>query len=238
MSVERQVGYRPPDELLRAGAAFPVPDTLLVPDFLPADSAASLLRAALGEFDWQQERFVMFGRRVTAPRLSVCFGEPGAAYRYSGVERFAVPWPETVRALAERVSAATGWQANFVLVNRYRNGRDHLGWHSDDERDLGPAPVVATVSVGAARTFRMSAEDRGSPNHDVTLEDGSLFLMWGRSQRHYRHSVPRRARETGERLSFSFRRTANVGRIVAVTPSRHSPPCGRSKNPSGFFRGG
>ena len=214
-AVQAEAGYAPPDELLCAGADFPVPDTLLVRDFIAADAAASLLHTALADFDWQQERFVMFGRQVAAPRLSVCFGEPGAAYRYSGVERLARPWPEAVRALAKRVSTALQWHTNFVLVNRYRSGQDHLGWHSDDERDMGPAPVVATVSIGAPRTFRMAARRKGSPNHDVVLEDGSLFLMWGRSQRHYRHCVPRRRREASERISFSFRCTANVGRTAA-----------------------
>ena len=211
-SVQAPAAYAPPDALVRTGAGFPVPDTLLVQDFVPAESAASLLQAALADFDWQQERFVMFGRQVAAPRLSVCFGELGAAYRYSGVERQAQPWPEGVRDLAQRVSTATCWQTNFVLVNRYRDGQDHLGWHSDDERDMGPAPVVATVSIGAPRTFRMAARRKGSPNHDATLEHGSLFLMWGRSQRDYRHCVPRRVREKGERISFSFRCTANVNR--------------------------
>ena len=212
VSVPSQIDYVPPDALVRAGADFPVPDTLLAPHFIAPDSAASLLHTALADFDWQQERFVMFGRRVAAPRLSVCFGEPGAAYRYSGVERLAQPWPDAVHGLAKQVSSALRWRTNFVLVNRYRSGQDHLGWHSDDERDMGPAPVVATVSIGAPRTFRMAARRKGSPNHDVVLEDGSLFLMWGRSQRHYRHCVPRRLRETGERISFSFRCTANVGR--------------------------
>ncbi|MXY54229.1 MAG: alpha-ketoglutarate-dependent dioxygenase AlkB [Gammaproteobacteria bacterium] len=210
-TVETPDHYAPPDALMRAGADFPVPDTLLVPHFVAADSAASLLDAALADFDWQQERFVMFGRWATAPRLSVCFGEPGAAYRYSGVERLAQPWPDAVQSLAKQVSSALQWRTNFVLVNRYRSGRDHLGWHSDDERDMGPAPVVATVSIGVPRTFRMAARRKGSPNHDVVLESGSLFLMWGRSQRHYRHCVPRRLREAGERVSFSFRCTANVG---------------------------
>ena len=219
-SLPSQAGFAPPNALLHAGVGFPVPDTLLVPDFMAADSAASLLQAALADFDWQQERFVMFGRRVTAPRLSVCFGEPGAAYRYSGVERRAEPWPEAVSGLAKRVSTALRWHTNFVLVNRYRSGQDYLGWHSDDERDLGPAPIVATVSIGAPRTFRMAARRKGGRNHDVVLEDGSLFLMWGRSQRDYRHCVPRRMRETGERLSFSFRSTANVDRrgIGAAAP--------------------
>ena len=213
-TVETQADYAPPGALVRMGADFPVPDTLLVSDFVAGDSAASLLHTALADFDWQQERFVMFGRRVAAPRLSVCFGEPGSAYRYSGVERLAQPWPEAVRDLARQVSTALQWHTNFVLVNRYRSGQDHLGWHSDDERDLGPAPVVATVSIGAPRTFRMAARRKASPNRDVVLENGSLFLMWGRSQRHYRHCVPRRVREAGERISFSFRCTANVGRAA------------------------
>ena len=209
-SAQAQAEYAPPDALVRDGEDFPVPDTLLVQRFVAEDSAARLLHTALAGFDWQQERFVMFGRRVSAPRLSVCFGEPGAAYRYSGVERLARPWPRAVRGLAARVSAELQWHTNFVLVNRYRSGEDHLGWHSDDERDLGAAPVVATVSIGAPRTFRMAARRRGSPNHDVVLEDGSLFLMWGRSQSDYRHCVPRRRREAGERISFSFRCTVNV----------------------------
>lgn len=203
--------YTPPPALRAAGRDIGVPQTLLVPRFLSPRAACGLLRRTLGDLDWQQERLTMFGRERTAPRLTAWHGSAGTAYRYSGVERTAAPWPRQLRALAARVGRAVGWSFNFVLATRYRDGRDSLGWHSDDERDLGAEPVIAAVSLGAPRTFRIRSRG-GGRGHDAVLEHGSLLLMWGRSQRDYRHCVPRRVREQGERVCLTFRRTANLAR--------------------------
>ena len=198
--------YAPPARLACAGQDFGVPQTLYVPRFLPRARADALLAWTLRTTAWQHEQFTLFGRRVTAPRLTAWFGEAGAEYRYSGVARRAAPWPAIVQALATQVSEAVASPFNFVLVNRFRSGADMLGWHADDEADLGAAPVIASLSVGAERMFRMRPR-HGGTSVGRSLAHGSLVLMWGRSQRDFKHCVPRTAKAVGERLNFTFRLT-------------------------------
>ena len=183
-----------------------VAQTLYVPAFLARESADALFTQTLARADWRRERFKLFGRVVTAPRLTAWYGDPDASYRYSGVVRPAAPWPEDLRGLATEVGEAVGWQFNFVVVNRFRNGTDLLGWHADDEADLGVEPVIASVSVGAERVFRLRPRT-GGPSVGRALGHGSLVLMWGRSQRDFKHCVPRTAKPIGERLNFTFRWT-------------------------------
>ena len=198
--------YRPPAELLQAGHGIGVPQVHHVPAFLGRLRAERLFQQALATLDWQRERIVLFGRARQAPRLTAWYGEPGTAYCYSGVVRRASPWPTPLGELAKEVGGRIGWRFNFVLANRYRNGDDMLGWHADDEADLGCQPVIASLSVGAERMFRVRPR-RGGSSVGVTLASGSLLLMWGGSQRYYKHCAPRTAKPVGERINFTFRLT-------------------------------
>lgn len=201
--------YFPPTGLVRAGRDLGIAETLYVPGFLAPRHADALLDEVIDAADWQQERFSMFGRLVVAPRLTAWYGEPGTTYRYSGVDRPAGTWLPPIRDLAAQVAQAVGWRFNYVLVNRYRDGGDMLGWHSDDEADLGKTPVLAAISVGAERVFRMRPRSGGASTACV-LGHGSLLVMWGNSQRDYKHCLPRTRRSVSERLSFTFRRTRQV----------------------------
>ena len=204
--------YSPPTRLAQAGRGLGIAETLYVPGFLAPRQADALLDGLIDAANWQQERFAMFGRLVVAPRLTAWYGEPGATYRYSGVDRPAATWLPPIRDLALQVATAVAWRFNYVLVNRYRNGKDMLGWHADDEADLGETPVLAAISVGAERVFRIRPRSGGASKGRV-LGHGSLLLMWGNSQRDYKHCLPRTGRSVGERLSFTFRRT-QVGEDV------------------------
>ena len=200
------MSYAPPAALVAAAEEIGVPQTLYVPRFLPGWRADELLADTLARADWRHERVTMFGRSFTTRRLSACYGDPTASYRYSGLVRRALPWTDHLRTLAADVAAAVGWRFNFLLINRFRDGGDRLGWHSDDEADLGARPVIASLSVGAERVFRMRSK-AGGPSVGKVLEHGSLVLMWGMSQRGFQHAVPPTARPVGERLNFTFRWT-------------------------------
>ena len=208
--------YSPPTGLTRAGRDLGIAETLYVPGFLAPRQADALFDEVIDAANWQQERFFMFGRPVVAPRLTAWYGEPGTTYRYSGVDRPAGTWLPPIRDLAGKVAKAVGWRFNYVLVNRYRNGDDMLGWHADDEADLGEMPVLAAVSVGAERVFRMRPRRGGASNARI-LGHGSLLVMWGNSQRDYKHCLARTGRSVGERLSFTFRRTRRMGEDAVPT---------------------
>ena len=176
------------------------------PDFLdPAEAAAAFLelRAAI---PWAVHRIRLFGRTIDSPRLSAWIGDPGTAYRYSGTTFEPLPWPPALLALRERVAAAAGCPLDSVLANLYRDGRDYMGWHSDDERALGPRPTIASLSLGATRRFRLASRKRPADGLDLDLPAGSLLLMRGDTQRTTRHALPRTARPVGERINLTFRR--------------------------------
>jgi len=146
----------------------------------------------------------MFGRVVDSPRLSAWIGDEDAVYRYSGTRFVPRPWTPELLALRDRVAAACGVPFNSVLANLYRDGADRMGWHSDDEPELGPRPVIASVSLGAERTFRFRAK-AGGETVAIELPHGSLLTMAGDTQRLYRHELPARKRVTGPRINLTFR---------------------------------
>ena len=209
--------YALPPVFLRASQDFGAPQVRYLPDFLPRRQADGLLARTLAEVDWQRERLTLFGCERTAPRLVAWYGERGVSYRYSGAERAAAHWPTFIARLAAAVGDALAWRFNYALVNRYRSGSDMLGWHADDEADLGEEPVIATVSLGAARVLRIRPR-RGGTSVGGALAHGSLLLMWGRSQRDYKHCVPRTRKPVGERVSYTFRWTA--GNALGPRPAR------------------
>ena len=206
--------YAPPPTLAKAAECLDIPDVCYLPAFLPVPTADELFASALADAAWRRERFMLFGREVKAPRLTLSYGEAGTAYRYSGVDRPALPWPPAIDKLARDVAAAVGWRFNYVLMNRYRDGRDRLGWHADDEPDLGAMPVIATISVGAVRTLRIRHR-RGGGSLGRTLAHGSLLLMWGCSQRDYKHCLVRTKKPVGERISFTFRYVSRPATALA-----------------------
>jgi alkylated DNA repair dioxygenase AlkB len=185
-----------------------IPDADLgyVSDFLSRPAADALLRALRAMPEWRRERLRMFGREVDAPRLTAWYGDPGVAYSYSGTTHVARGWPPLLFPLRARLSRELGVAFNGVLANRYRDGRDSMGWHSDDERELGPRPVIASISLGAQRRFRMRHRTRKDlETLDLPLEHGSLLVMKGQTQRHWRHCLPKTARCSEERINLTFR---------------------------------
>lgn len=153
---------------------------------------------------WQQGSVRFFGREVPEPRLTAWFGD--RAYTYSGRTLPVTSWPDVLRDLRARVEHAAGQPLNTILLNRYRDGRDSMGFHSDDEPELGPEPVVASVSLGATRRFVLKPKSRTAGNSvELELEHGSLLVMGGTCQRTFRHAVPKQRHVSGERISLTFR---------------------------------
>ncbi len=177
----------------------------LDPHWLDPGEADALFAALHEQVAWEVHRIRLFGREVDSPRLSCWIGDPGTGYRYSGVRFEPRPWPAALQPVRERLCEELGLDFNSVLANLYRDGHDAMGWHSDAEPELGPAPVIASVSVGAPRRFALKS--RTQPQQRLTLElpHGSLLLMSGPTQRNYRHALPRTARPIGARINLTFR---------------------------------
>jgi alkylated DNA repair dioxygenase AlkB len=175
-----------------------------VPGWLDAGAADRALAALRDELAWEQREIVLFGRRILQPRLIAWAGE--LAYRYSGQTLEPRAFTPTAAALLGAIAAETEGAFNHLLVNRYRDGRDSMGLHADDEPELGRDPLVATLSLGAARRFVLKPRRPSLGGaHAFELAHGSLVVMGGACQRHYVHGIPRQP-GAAERISLTFRR--------------------------------
>lgn len=171
------------------------------PAFFPPDQADSLFAFLRREIPWQQE----IGRGRPFPRLTAWYADAGLVYRYSGVTHRGTGWLPELEKIKRRVEAAAGTPFNSLLLNRYRDGRDSIGLHADDEPELGPNPVVASVSLGAVRQFDLKHK-KTREKKNYRLAHGSLLVMAGTCQRHWLHGVPKTAVPVGERINLTFRR--------------------------------
>ena len=176
----------------------------LWPRALRAESA-TLFAALQREVEFTQHRVRIFGRELPAPRLSAWHGDTGCHYRYSGVTYAPQPLGPVLQALRACVEAACGHRFNSVLLNLYRDGADAMGWHSDDEPELGPVPVIASISLGAPRRFLLRSRTLPRQRQSLELPDGSLLLMEAPLQAHWQHALPRTRRPCGPRLNLTWR---------------------------------
>jgi alkylated DNA repair dioxygenase AlkB len=186
----------------------PQAEVLLDPEFLSPTAAAELLSELTATLTWRHEPIKLFGKEVLQPRLTAWHGDPTARYAYSGLTLEPQPWTPALQQLRQQVETAAQTQFNSVLLNLYRHGQDSMGWHADDEPELGPAPVIASVSLGATRRFRLRPRDPQRIAHapvSLDLTTGSLLLMRGTTQQHWLHAVPKTDRPTEPRLNLTFR---------------------------------
>lgn len=192
----------------------PDADLLFAPDFLSRDDADAAFASLHAELPWSVHRIRLFGREVDSPRLSAWIGDPDAVYVYSRTRFVPHPWTPVLLDLRARIEAATSARYNSVLANLYRDGRDGMGWHSDDEPELGTQPVIASVSLGATRRFALKHRRDPQRKLEVALPHGSLLVMRGDTQRHYRHALPKTARPVGPRINLTFRCVAGAVRAT------------------------
>lgn len=195
-----------------AWQALPLPgaELAIIEGWLAPAEADALLAELLTAIPWENHRIHMFGREVASPRLSCWIGDPGASYVYSRTRFEPHPWPAALADLRTRVEHTCEAQFNSVLANLYRGGSDAMGWHSDDEPELGRQPVIASVSLGGERRFVFRPRQRDArgarPVVELRLAHGSLLRMAGDTQQRYQHALPRTTRAVAPRLNLTFRR--------------------------------
>ena len=173
--------------------------------WLEPATADSLLDLLMRQVEWRTRTIKMFGKVFEQPRLIAFQGDRGIQYRYSGGCHRAVAWHPRLDELRQRLFNACGLRFNCVLLNLYRDGRDSMGWHADNEPELGKHPVIASVSLGAVRRFVLRRKNRSGTNIALDLEHGSLVLMHGDLQQHWQHQLPKTRRAVSERINLTFR---------------------------------
>lgn len=172
--------------------------------FLSAGQADDALEELSREVDWVRDEVTVFGKRHPIPRLHQWYGDHAADYRWSGLTMRPRPWTPTLARLKAKVEGACEARFNSVLCNLYRDGNDTMGFHADDEPELGPEPVIASLSLGATRDFVLKPR-AGGERRVLALAAGSLLIMRGSTQQHWVHGLPRRARVKAPRINLTFR---------------------------------
>ena len=173
-------------------------------EFIPPHLATLYLEELREQTAWIQPTIKMGAKVVKSPRLSAWYGDPEAVYTYSGLRNVPLPWTETLSQLRNSLENLTGIRFNSVLLNLYRSGSDSMGWHSDNEPELGYQPTIASISLGDKRKFLMKHKKLAC-RWERILTHGSVLIMTGETQRYWRHSVPKTKTFRGERINLTFR---------------------------------
>lgn len=208
MSSSQQIGFEFSEAICDA-SPIELKDASLMyfPHAFSAGEADALLEYCLLRLPWRQDSLTIAGKRVAIPRLQNWFGDPEAHYSYSGLALTPLPWTAQMLQVRDRAEVIAGQSFNAVLANYYRNGRDSVGWHSDDERELGPQPVIASVSLGATRVFEMRHRyDKSLKTLRLPLTHGSVLVMKGETQQFWRHQLPKDEEITQPRVNLTFRK--------------------------------
>lgn len=195
--------FGPSGQIERLGAADA--DLTFIHGFYEPQACACLMQRLLNETPWCQESITVWGREYLQPRLSAWHGDENSGYAYSGLSLRLNPWTPTLRQIRADIERRTQCRFNSVLLNQYRNERDGVGWHSDNERELGPMPVIASLSFGATRAFRLRHKKNAHRPIAIDLTDGSLLIMAGATQRCWRHAILKESLPKGPRINLTFR---------------------------------
>jgi alkylated DNA repair dioxygenase AlkB len=164
----------------------------------------SLLQTLIDDTAWRQEKITVYGKPYLQPRLSAWYGD--LAYSYSGIRLEPLPWTSTLLNIKRQVEALVEHEFNSVLLNYYRDQNDGMGMHSDDERELGPQPAIASLSLGEARSFLLKHKSRKDlKTVKLDLAAGSLLLMQGQTQQYWRHGINKERQPCGPRVNLTFR---------------------------------
>ena len=177
------------------------------PNLFPSAQATMHFKQLAENIDWVQNKITMYGKENPVPRLEAWYGDEGMHYSYSGIQMEPKPWTETLLELKSTVEPIAGTIFNSVLINYYRDGNDRVGWHSDDEKELGEAPIIGSVSLGAERRFKLRHKQYALNRQkaELILENGSLLMMKGDTQRFWKHEIPRTAVPVAGRINLTFR---------------------------------
>ncbi len=184
---------------------------LFIENFYPPSVSDAFLAELTSELAWEQGEITLFGKKVLEPRLSAWYGDAGKTYTYSGKKQVPLPWQsgllqiktDAEKAIVEHLKCAI--YLNSVLCNYYRNGQDSMGFHADNEKELGKWPTIASINFGETRRFQFRRRDDKTVKYELELTHGSLLVMAGAMQQHWLHAVPKEPKRAKPRINLTFR---------------------------------
>lgn len=175
------------------------------PNYLQKETANKYFEIFLKELEWKQWDIKIFGKNIPQPRLTSLYAVNDVPYTYSNLTLFPKKFTAELSELYEKLKMETGEQFTHCLVNLYRNGNDSMGWHSDDEKELGKNPVIASISLGGIRSFHLKHKNLDS-KFKLDLENGSLLMMEGTTQHFWKHQLPKTKKIVSPRINLTFRK--------------------------------
>jgi alkylated DNA repair dioxygenase AlkB len=183
----------------------PDSDITYFPNFLDYEEASAHFKMLKSSVSWRQDEIRVYGKLYPQPRLTALYGKNNKPYSYSGIVMQPLPFNKTLSDIEIKITAIAPVEFTSCLLNFYRDGKDSHGWHSDDEKELGENPVIASVSLGQSRYFHLRHRTLRDFKYKILLEHGSLLLMSGQTQHYWQHQIPKTNKPIGERINLTFR---------------------------------
>lgn len=175
-------------------------------NFFREDKSNSIFTDLYKNILWKQEETLLYGKKVVLPRLTAWYGDPGKTYTYSKIKMRPNPWTPTLKYIKDQIEGICDEEFNSVLLNLYRDGSDSIAWHSDNEKELGENPTIASLSFGETRLFMLRHKFNKELKLSTKLTHGSLLIMKGETQRYWQHQIPKTRVLSKPRINLTFRR--------------------------------
>ena len=175
--------------------------------FFNMKESQELMNTLIQKIEWSQDEVVVFGEKHKIPRLNAWYGDEGKVMKYSGLTLQPKSWTKELTEIKNRIEIQTRFEFNSCLLNYYRDGKDGMGWHQDNEKELGINPVIASVTFGQSRPFQLKHINKPEIKKiDIALSNGSLLIMAGETQHYWKHQIPKTSRKVTERINLTFRK--------------------------------
>jgi len=175
------------------------------PNFFSSQEADKYFHHLKEHIRWKQEPIKIFGKQIMQPRLTAFYGDANKTYSYSGIIMHPLEWNEDLLQIKKKIEAVSKVNFNAALLNQYRSGQDSMGWHRDNEKELGTNPVIGSVSFGAERKFQLRNYKDKNIVRSIELSNGSYLLMKGATQYFWEHQLPKNTKAMGPRINITFR---------------------------------
>lgn len=189
----------------------PDAELMLIPRAGLSLDSSLLMRTLLRDTDWREQDITVYGKTYKQPRLFAWHGDEHCRYSYSGITLTPSAWTATLAEIKPQIEQLCDAQFNCVMLNLYRDHNDSMGMHADDEPELGPEPAIASLSLGDCRIFKLRHKTRNDLGTvKLELQDGSLLLMRGPTQRHWKHGIAKQGHACGPRINLTFRYIAKT----------------------------
>ena len=176
-----------------------------IKDFFNKNESDILFNLLKEDIEWKQDFIQMYGKSYPLPRLTAWYGDKNKRYTYSGITMKPLSWTRELLKIRRKLEVFSQQEFNSVLLNYYRSGNDSVSWHSDDEEELGKLPIIGSLSFGGVRRFRFRNKRNKNLTQTYELQNGSLLLMKGATQKFWEHEVPKTKKKVKERINLTFR---------------------------------